>query len=169
MGRLKGKVAVITGAASGIGRGTVDFFIKEGANVGSSDDTSFVLRRIPSIGFFSGFHSDYHRPSDDWQKIEPEGAAAISQVALTLARRLAARLDPIGFEEPTTTAHGGGGEQTGSSGGGYGPYFGSVPDLSDDAAGVKFAEIRAGSPAARRRSGARARRRRAPGRCCPWR
>ena len=37
MGRLKGKVAVITGAASGIGRGTVDFFIKEGANVVAAD------------------------------------------------------------------------------------------------------------------------------------
>ena len=37
MGRLKGKVAVITGAASGIGRGAVDLFIKEGASVVAAD------------------------------------------------------------------------------------------------------------------------------------
>jgi len=36
-GRLHDKVAVITGAASGIGRGTVDLFVKEGARVIAAD------------------------------------------------------------------------------------------------------------------------------------
>ena len=37
VGRLEGKVAVITGAASGIGRGTVDLFVAEGARVIAAD------------------------------------------------------------------------------------------------------------------------------------
>ena len=32
---------------------------------------------------------------------------------------------------------------------GYGPYFGSVPDFADEGQGVKFADVRAGSPAAK--------------------
>lgn len=118
---------------------------KEGSNVGSSDDTSFVLRRIPSIGFFSGFHEDYHKPSDDWQKIDAEGGASVARLALALATRLANRNDRPAFVEPQTQGHG---SAAAGSVSGYGPYFGSVPDFAGDQDGVRFADVRANSPAA---------------------
>lgn len=37
---------------------------------GASDHASFTTRQIPTLFFFSGLHSDYHRPTDTWDKIE---------------------------------------------------------------------------------------------------
>lgn len=117
---------------------------REGASVGSSDDTSFTVRRIPAISFFSGFHSDYHRPSDDWDKLEPEGGPRVASIALELVRRLASRPTRIAFVDPPRPP-------TLASGGesGYGPYFGSIPDFAAETTGVRFAEVREGSPAAK--------------------
>jgi hypothetical protein len=50
---------------------------REVSGVGPSDHTSFYLADIPVLHFFTGQHEDYHRPSDDWEKINAEGLAAI--------------------------------------------------------------------------------------------
>ena len=115
---------------------------------GASDNTSFLLKRIPSIFFFSGLHADYHRPTDDWQKIDAEGGAAVASLAYALAERIAARPDRVAFVAPPPQDHTA--SASPASGPGYGPYFGSVPDFADsDASGVKFADVRADSPAAK--------------------
>mgnify|MGYP001180929050 CR=1 FL=1 len=41
--------------------------------IGPSDHTSFYLQDVPAIHFFSGTHDDYHKPSDDADKINYEG------------------------------------------------------------------------------------------------
>ncbi|HWN84547.1 MAG TPA: M20/M25/M40 family metallo-hydrolase [Vicinamibacterales bacterium] len=64
---------------------------REGPGAGRSDDSSFQARRIPAINFFTGFHGDYHRPGDDWEKIDAEGTSQIAMLAFELAARLAAR------------------------------------------------------------------------------
>jgi hypothetical protein len=122
--------------------------LRGGPGAGASDDATFLLRKIPAINFFSGFHSDYHRPSDTWEKIDAAGGAAVADLALALARQLANRAERPPFVETVQQ------QDPHSSGNvgavsGYGPYFGSVPDFANEGQGVKFAEVRAGSPAAK--------------------
>lgn len=45
----------------------------DSAGIGPSDHTSFYLKNIPVLHFFTGSHSDYHKPSDDWEKINSQG------------------------------------------------------------------------------------------------
>ena len=64
---------------------------REGPGAGRSDDSNFQTRRVPAINFFTGFHGDYHRPGDDWEKIDTQGTSQIATLAFELAARLAAR------------------------------------------------------------------------------
>jgi hypothetical protein len=64
-----------------------------GPGAGRSDDSSFLDKRIPSLHFFTGFHDDYHSPTDDWPRIDAAGTARVATLALELAARLAARND----------------------------------------------------------------------------
>lgn len=53
--------------------------IQQESGVGPSDHTSFYLADIPVLHFFTGQHSDYHKPSDDAEKLNYEGMYLISQ------------------------------------------------------------------------------------------
>ena len=64
---------------------------REGPGAGRSDDYNFIEKRIPAINFFTGFHNDYHRPSDDWDRIDAAGTSRVAQLALEFAARLAGR------------------------------------------------------------------------------
>ena len=121
--------------------------LKGSAGAGASDDATFISRKIPAINFFSGFHADYHRPSDTWEKIDAAGGAAVADLALALARQVANRPTRPEFVETVQEQHSSGG--AGAPVSGYGPYFGSVPDFADEGQGVKFSDVRAGSPAAK--------------------
>ncbi len=56
----------------------------DSAGVGPSDHTSFYLKNIPVLHFFNGSHSDYHKPTDDWEKINFGGEKAVLQVIINL-------------------------------------------------------------------------------------
>lgn len=71
-----------------------------GPGTGRSDDSSFVDRGVPALHFFTGFHDDYHRPSDDWNRIDAPGTARVATLALELAARIAARQDRPQFSAP---------------------------------------------------------------------
>ncbi len=52
--------------------------VENESGVGPSDHTSFYLNDIPVLHFFTGQHEDYHKPSDDSDKLNYEGMEAIS-------------------------------------------------------------------------------------------
>ena len=52
--------------------------IEKESGVGPSDHTSFYLNDIPVLHFFTGQHEDYHKPSDDLDKLNYEGMESIS-------------------------------------------------------------------------------------------
>ena len=111
----------------------------------SSDHTSFVTKKIPVLFFFSGLHSDYHKPSDTWEKINPDGAVRLLNVVCTTGVELADASERPSFvvvadDKPVGGAGGGAG---------YGPYFGSIPDFGQIENGVKFSDVKPNSPAAK--------------------
>jgi Zn-dependent M28 family amino/carboxypeptidase len=73
---------------------------REGPGAGRSDDSSFIDKRVPAINFFTGFHADYHRPGDDWEKIDARGVSQVAGLALEMAARLAGRTDRPEFVAP---------------------------------------------------------------------
>ena len=113
----------------------------------SSDHTSFAAKKIPVLFFFSGLHSDYHKPGDTPDKIDGEAAIGLLAVARGILDGVSSLPERLAFVE--SSAEPGRGQPTGDGGGrGYGPWFGSVPDFGEVPNGVKFADVRPGSPAA---------------------
>ena len=85
---------------------------------GPSDHSSFYGEGIPVLHFFSNTHEDYHRPSDDWEKIDSQGldqvVSLVTEVTLALAGKdghsLPIPLTPIKIDrhsQPSTATNGG--------------------------------------------------------------
>jgi hypothetical protein len=115
-----------------------------GEGYGPSDHTSFYLKDIPVLHFFTNTHGDYHKPTDDWDKIDAAGiekvAAIVADVASAAANRQTALTVRRGAGQPPPS----GGEQIAA---GYGAYLGSIPDFAPVDRGVKLSGVTAGSPA----------------------
>ncbi|XZE33205.1 M28 family peptidase [Pirellulaceae bacterium SH501] len=57
--------------------------------MGPSDHQSFFMKNIPVLHFFTGLHDDYHRPSDDFDKINLIGIDRITDMVSQLAEEIA--------------------------------------------------------------------------------
>ena len=152
IGRIKDEKVYIGGVGTGSTFKTVldqaqkeaPFKIEYSAGgYSSSDHTSFVTKKIPVLFFFSGLHSDYHKPSDTWDKINGASAARLLDMVESVVVQLANTDQPPAFQVVAEE------KPIGGSGGGYGPYFGSVPDFGQVENGVKFSDVRPNSPAAK--------------------
>ncbi len=119
---------------------------------GPSDHSSFYGEGIPVLHFLSNLHEDYHRPSDDWEKINIDGLERVSELTARIAARLATggadavALTPIQQAAPQRGAPSTQAASSASSG--YGPYLGTVPDMTPRDFGLRLTGVREGSPAA---------------------
>ncbi|HEV2690187.1 MAG TPA: M28 family peptidase [Bryobacteraceae bacterium] len=124
--------------------------VTERAGYGSSDHTSFTTKQVPVLFFFSGLHADYHKPSDTWDKIDAPDAVRLLELIADVTDHLADSSPRPQFvrvadaHAPTADANAHSGKVSG-----YGPDFGSIPDFTEIPNGVKFADVRPGSPAAK--------------------
>ena len=123
------------------------FDLSEKLGYGGSDYMEFTLKQVPVMFFFSGLHGDYHKPSDTADKINGSDAVKLLGYVGEVVTKLATDPDRPQFvrlseQEPSGSGSAGGGS-------GYGPNFGSIPDFDEPPKGVRFADVRDGTPAAK--------------------
>ncbi|MER3498592.1 MAG: hypothetical protein C4308_08135 [Chitinophagaceae bacterium] len=64
------------------------FVIKiDSSGSGPSDHTSFYRKNIPVLFFFTGLHADYHKPTDDFDKINYNGELQIVKYIYSLIEK----------------------------------------------------------------------------------
>ena len=107
---------------------------------GPSDHSSFYGKKVPVLFFFTGTHSDYHKPSDDADKINSQGEEKVVKYVYDVASAIDnsdTKPDYISVERKDT------GRMTGTR-----VYVGTVPDFAGDVDGYKLGGVTDGSPAA---------------------
>ncbi len=118
------------------------FTIKKIADgMGPSDQQSFYQKEIPVLFAFTGTHSDYHRPSDDTERINFAGMSRIADLSELLLLDVARRPQRPAFIKVAGRAPRDPGRVSISA------YLGSIPDYNEDIKGVKLNGVREGSPA----------------------
>ncbi|MDT8342454.1 MAG: PDZ domain-containing protein, partial [Longimicrobiales bacterium] len=112
---------------------------------GPSDHSSFYGAGIPVLHFFTNTHSEYHRPEDDWETLNGPGLDRLAALVSELTGEVAgAGTAPVAL----TLVEAAPPEPAAAGGRGYGPYFGSIPDMGFQGYGVRVTGAREGSPAA---------------------
>jgi Zn-dependent M28 family amino/carboxypeptidase len=105
-----------------------------------TDVASFNEASVPSLAFFTGTHTDYHRPSDTADKINYEDLDRVVDFAVTLTNRVGATAEPPAFVKV---------EEQASMGGraGVRVFTGTIPDYASDAKGLLLGGVIGGGPA----------------------
>lgn len=106
---------------------------------GPSDHSSFYGKQIPVLFFFTGTHTDYHRPSDDAEKINYQGQEAVVRYVYDVSSSVVNNdTKPEYVNVPRK-------EMDNASG--WKVYVGTIPDYSTDVNGFKISGVSEGSPA----------------------
>ncbi len=64
---------------------------------GPSDHSSFYAKQIPVMHFFTGSHPDYHRPTDDFPKLNVDGMRRVADLVAEVAVAIDVASDPPHF------------------------------------------------------------------------
>jgi hypothetical protein len=107
-----------------------------------TDVATFNGANVPSLNFFTGTHSDYHRPSDTAEKIDYEGLDRVVALGVAIERRLDAldEAPPFSRVEPQTRGGGRAGVRV---------FTGTIPDYATEVKGLLLSGVVAGGPAER--------------------
>jgi len=109
---------------------------------GASDHMNFLRLRHPVLFFFTGVHSDYHRPSDTADKINAAGIARICCYSAALVDALAGRPEPLTFVE--VSAPGDGKQRAQLT-----VTLGTIPSYTQsEISGMPISDVKPGGPAA---------------------
>jgi Peptidase family M28/PDZ domain/PA domain len=109
---------------------------------GPSDHHSFYARKIPVLHFFTGTHTDYHRPSDDSEKLNIEGMRRVADMLLEIIQRTDAtdaRPEYVEIKKVEGIVFAEGGERSAS--------LGTMPDYNTKVEGVALELVMPGGPA----------------------
>ncbi|HWY13305.1 MAG TPA: M20/M25/M40 family metallo-hydrolase [Bacteroidia bacterium] len=111
---------------------------KDSAGIGPSDQTSFYLKDIPVLHFFTGQHEDYHKPSDDAEKINYDGEASVLEYIIRVinATPSSNKLKFLKTRNP----------DTGKSS--FKVTMGVMPDYTFEGKGLRIDGVTDGKPAA---------------------
>jgi hypothetical protein len=113
---------------------------KYAGGFGPSDHASFYGKNIPVLHFFTGTHSDYHRPSDDNEKLNIAGMRRVADLVVdTVLAADTEKARPEYVQIKKVEVIGGGDSDR--------PYFGSIPDFGQNVEGYAISGAAPGSPA----------------------
>lgn len=111
---------------------------KSESGVGPSDHTSFYKENIPVLHFFTGMHSDYHKPSDDESLINYQGMELVAQYIYQVLQKVNGA-DRLAFTKTKDT------EQNDAPR--YKVSLGIMPDYVFQGTGVRADGVTDGKPA----------------------
>jgi hypothetical protein len=114
-----------------------------GDGQGPSDQASFYAAGIPVLHFFSGTHTDYHKPTDTADRTYPVGAAVVSDLAVRVVRALDAGVT-LSYQKGKSAPPGGGDARA------FHASLGTIPDYAgppNGAPGVLLGGVRTGGGA----------------------
>ena len=112
---------------------------KSASGQGPSDHSSFYNKNIPVLFFHTGGHDDYHKPSDDWTKINIEGINRINDLIFNVVENIDSLEDPPEFIATTNPS-----AQRRMN---FSVTFGIMPNYGDSSQGLKVDAVRENGPA----------------------